>query len=336
MKIRVGAAALACVGLLGTAAAAPTMLAAQSRADGWVVPRTPGGHPDLQGNWTNETITPIERPDGQPAVLTAEEAAQIEGRRAERIEEASEPSDPDRPAPPVGGDGSTGAAGGVGGYNYFFIDAGDHVAVYDGEYRSSLITHPANGKRPPLTAEAQKSLAERRRQARQFGAYDNPENRPLGERCVISFGSNAGPPMTPNYFYNNNYTIVQTPDYVMIMTEMVHDARIIKLGAHQPLPRDIRPWMGDSWGRWEGDTLVVETTNINPDQSFQGVPASADLKVIERFTRADENTIDYEFTVIDPHLRTRNLGGGRYPIRSSTPRSMSTPATRAIMPLPMS
>ena len=125
----------------------------------------------------------------------------------------------------------------------------------------------------------------------------------------MSFGSNAGPPMAPNYFYNNNYTIVQTPDYVMIMTEMVHDTRIIKLGDHKPLPRDVRPWMGDSWGHWEGDTLVVETTNINEQQAFQGIPATADLKVVERFTRADENTINYEFTLIDPTTYTEPWGG---------------------------
>lgn len=298
----------ACVAACAVGLASPAAALAQSES-GWVIPRTPDGHPDLQGNWTNETITPIQRPEGQPAVLNAEQVAEIEGQRADRIEEAAQPSDPDRDAPPVGGDGSTGAAGGVGGYNYFFIDAGDHVAVYNGEHRSSLITRPANGRRPPLTPEAQKLLSERRQRARQFGQYDNPENRPLGERCVMSFGSNAGPPMTPNYFYNNNYTIVQTSDYVMILTEMVHDARIIKLGDHEPLPREIRPWMGDSWGRWEGDTLVVETTNINPEQSFQGIPATADLKVIERFTRADENTINYEFTVIDPTTYTEPWGG---------------------------
>ena len=300
---------------LGSAAAlmvAAAPAAAQARAassGGWAVPRTPDGRPDLQGNWSNATMTPIERPAERPLVLTWEEVAQLEGRREEHILDEAEPSDPDRPAPPVGGDGSTGAAGGVGGYNYFFIDAGDDIAVFDGERRSSLVVDPSNGRRPPLTAEGRRRLGERRDFARQFGAFDNPENRPLGERCITSFGSNAGPPMLPNYFYNNNYTIVQTPDHVMILTEMVHDYRVIRLGKPRPLPGHIRPWFGDSWGRWEGDTLVVETTNLHPDQALQGVPPSESMKVVERFTRADENTIHYRFTVDDPTMYERPWSG---------------------------
>ncbi len=278
----------------------------------WAAPRTPEGHPDLQGNWTNATITPLQRREGQGAVLAAEQVARIEGRRAERIDELSRPSDPNRGAPPVGGDGSTGAAGGVGGYNYFYIDAGDRVAVYDGEPRSSLIVDPPDGRIPPLTAEGQARVAGRRAFWGEFGSYDNPENRPLGERCLISFGSSAGPPMLPNYFYNNNYTIVQTADHVVIMAEMVHDARIIRLGERRPLPPQVRPWMGDSWGRWTGDTLVVETTNLHPLQLdrvriFTG--ASEDLTVIERFTRVDEHTINYEFTMHDPTAYTQPWTG---------------------------
>ena len=285
---------------------------AQTRATGaerWVVPRTPDGRPDLQGNWTNATITPMQRPEGRGPVLSAELVAEIEGRRQDRIEARSQASDPDRPAPPVGGDGSTGAAGGVGGYNYFWIDAGDRVAIFNGEPRSSLITDPPDGRRPPLTPEARDRLREARELRSRFGSYDNPENRPLAERCIMSFGSNAGPPMLPNYFYNNNYTIVQTADHIMIMTEMVHDTRIIRLGDRERLPEHVRPWMGDSWGRWEGDTLVVETTNFYPLQTLQGIPPSENMKVIERFTRADENTINYEFTVIAPMTYTRAWGG---------------------------
>ena len=292
------------------AAAHPT--AAQVRrasSGGWTVPRTADGRPDLQGNWSNATMTPIERAEGQPLVLDAEQVRAMEGRRRELILEEGAPSDPDREAPPVGGDGSTGAAGGVGGYNYFFIDAGDRVAVYNGEPRSSLVVDPPNGRRPELTPEARARLAEAREFRRQFGQYDNPENRPLAERCIMSFGSNAGPPMLPNYFYNNNYTIVQTPDHVMIMTEMVHDTRIIRMGDGPRLPKHVRPWMGDSRGRWEGDTLVVETTNLHPDQTLQGIPPSEDMRVIERFTRADEHTINYEFTVIDPLTYTAPWSG---------------------------
>jgi len=306
-RIVVAAGAVLLVAGMLSPLSAQTPARAGGRA--WIVPRTADGHPDLQGNWSNATITPIQRPDGQNLVLTPDEVARIEGNRAERIEEEAAPTDPDRPAPPVGGDGSTGAAGGVGGYNYFWIDAGDRVAVYDGQPRSSLITSPESGRRPPLTPEAQQRIAAARRDAPQFGPYDNPENRPMAERCILSFGSNLGPPMLPNYFYNNNYTIVQTADHVMIMTEMVHDVRVIKLGERKPLPPHIRPYGGDSWGRWVGDTLVVETTNIHPEQDLQGIAPTEALRVIERFSRADENTINYEFTVIDPTTYTQPWGG---------------------------
>ncbi len=296
--------------IAGVALVSLPVAQAQDRSD-WVVPRTADGRPDLQGNWTNGTMTPLERPEGQDLILSLEEVTARETGREDSIERRNAPSDPDREAPPVGGDGSTGAAGGVGGYNGFWLDAGDQVAIFNGEPRSSLITRPEDGTIPALTSDGQR----RRRQA--FGRlapeYDNPENRPVGERCILSFGSNAGPPMLPNYFYNNNYTIVQTPDHVMIMTEMVHDVRIVRIGEPKLLPDQVRPWMGDSWGRWEGDTLVVETTNFHPDQTSGYVylipPGSANLKVTERFTRADEHTINYEFTVEDPDTFEDTWGG---------------------------
>lgn len=309
MSIRI---ARTCLTTIAAAALlAPTVVEAQQQPapPGWEVPRTPYGHPDLQGNWSNATITPIQRPEGQEPILTRGEVAEIEGERVERIEEEAAPTDPDREAPPVGGDGSTGAAGGVGGYNYFWIDAGDRVAVFDGEYRSSLITNPPDGRVPQMTPEA----IQRRREAFAGfgqGAYDNPESRPMAERCIVSFGSNAGPPMLPNYFYNNNYTIVQTPDNVMILTEMVHDYRIIRLGERtSPLPDDVTPYFGDSWGEWVGDTLVVETTNLHPTQSLQGAPVTPDSKVVERLWRAGPNTLNYEFTVVDPSSFVAEWGG---------------------------
>jgi hypothetical protein len=273
----------------------------------WVAPRTPEGHPDLQGNWTNATLTPIERPRGLPLALSKEQVAALERVRSDTIEKLNRSSDPNRPAPPVGGDGSTGAAGNVGGYNYFWIDAGNRIAIVNGESRSSLIVDPVDGRLPPVTPAARAWAQERAAERRRFGQCDNPENRPLGERCLMSFGSNAGPPMLPNYFYNNNYTIVQTKDHVAIMTEMVHDVRIIPLGDAAPLPAAIRPWMGDSRGRWEGDTLVVETTNFHRMQTlssnvglFNALGSTDSLTVIERFHRADEQTILYRFTVRDP------------------------------------
>ncbi len=280
----------------------------------WTVPRTAWGHPDLQGNWSNATVTPIQRPEGQGPVHSPEDVARIEGRVQGAIANRYADSDPDREAPPVGGV-FTGdprfdaASGGTGGYNAFYIDAGERVAIFNGEPRTSLLVDPGNGRLPPLTDEGHARLAERRRLAQRFGAYDNPENRPLAERCIMSFGSNAGPPMLPNYFYNNNYTIVQTPDHIMIMTEMVHDVRVVRMGEPKPLPPHIRPWMGDSWGRWEGDTLVVETTNLHPNQTLQGIPPSEEMRVTERFTRAGEHVVNYEFTVDDPAMFERPWSG---------------------------
>jgi hypothetical protein len=271
-------------------------------------PRTADGHPDLQGNWSNATVTPLERPPGQPPALSADAVAKIEKGVQDRIQRLAAPSDPNRPAPPQGGDGSTGAAGNVGGYNNFWIDAGERVAVINGEYRTSLIVDPADGRVPAHTEAAKLRLAERAKRNGQFGQYDNPENRPLAERCLASFGSNAGPPMLPNYFYNNNYTIVQTPDHVMIMTEMVHDVRVIRLGKDRPrLPAAVRPWWGDSIGWWEGDTLVVETTNFHPAQVFRG--ASDTLKVTERLSRLDADTLLYKFTIDDPQTFSRPWSG---------------------------
>ena len=271
--------------------------AASSTSGEWVVPRTPDGRPDLQGNWSSATITPLQRPEGQDLVLTWEEVEVREGRAAGFLDAVSRPSDPDRSAPRAGG--------GVGGYNGIYIDRGDKVAKVYGEPRSSLITHPADGRTPELTPAAQARRAERRESRSQFGQYDHPELRPLGERCLVSFGSNAGPPMLPNGFYNNNYTIVQTPDHVVIMAEMVHDARIIKIGDGPRLPEHIRPWMGDSWGHWEGDVLVVETTNIHPLHRYSG----EEMKVIERFSRMAEDAVLYEFTIDDPSTYTEPWGG---------------------------
>jgi hypothetical protein len=273
----------------------------------WTMRRTPEGRPDLQGTWTNATITPVERPDAFSELeLTEAQVAQLEKGVADRIERLAQPSDPNRPAPPKGGDGSVGPAGNVGGYNNFWIDSGTRVARIHGKPRSSLIVDPPDGRVPPLTPEAQKRAAERLAALKTRGQYDHPESRPLGERCLLAFGSSSGPPMLPNYFYNNNYQIVQTPDHVMILVEMVHDARIIRIGGEH-LPKHIRPWMGDSIGRWDGDTLVVETTNFPPQQTFRG--ASENLRVIERFRRIDADTILYRFTIDDPTTFTRQWSG---------------------------
>ena len=283
--------------------------AAQSRASAgeWVVPRTAEGHADLQGTWTNVTITPFQRSEEQESpTLTFEEVQQRQDGEVARVISRAQPSDPDRPAPRAGG---SAASGSVGGYNNVYIDRGTNIAIVNGEYRSSLLTRPSDGRRPDLTDEGQKRMDAYRAFRDQFGRYDHPELRPLGERCIMSFGSSAGPHMIPNNFYNNNYIFVQTADHILIMSEMVHDARIIRIGDGPRLPPDVRPWMGDSWGHWEGDALVVETTNFNPLQTFRGIPPTDHLKVTERFTRPDEETILYEFTVDDPTTYEEPWGG---------------------------
>jgi len=278
----------------------PTPLDAQLRG-GWTAPRTHDGHPDLSGNWTNVTITPFEREEGREPVLSQDEVARLEGGAEARVERGAEPSDPDRAPPQAGAS--------VGGYNNVYIDRGNRVAIVNGEPRSSLVTRPANGRRPPLTPNGRRRAAERRAFLDQFGEYDHPELRPLGERCIVSFGTSAGPPMIPNTFYNNNYTIVQTADHILILTEMVHDVRVIRLGERTPLRSDVTPWFGDSWGRWEGETLVVETTNLNPRHPFRGIVPTERTRVIERFTRVDEETILYDFTIVDPDNYTEPWGG---------------------------
>jgi len=314
MSLRYSNALLAlCIVITALVVAAP--VTAQSMNGRWVMPRTANGHPDLQGNWSNATLTPIQRPRDQSLVVSLEAGAARAQEQADYVARRAAPSDPNRSAPPVGGDGNNRpGAGAVGGYNDFYIDRGSEFAIYNGEIRSSLIVDPVDGRYPARTeaSNARRSEARRLRGAAGIGQYDNPENRPLAERCLTSFGSNMGPPMLPNYFYNNNYTIVQTADHVMIMTEMVHDTRIIRLGEPESLPANVRPWFGDSWGHWEGDALVVETTNFHPIQLAQtGVFAGAtkSLKVTERFTRADENTINYEFTIDDPETFTRTFSG---------------------------
>src|SRR5262249_26642899 len=274
------------------------------------LPRMPDGHPDLTGVYDLATLTPLERPNGAAAVLSDEEAAKLERQVADQNRAADRKLDPDRPAPPLGGDGSIGAAGNVGGYNAFWLDRGSQYTIVDGQRRTAMIIDPPDGKVPALTPEA-RQRAMSRFAARPTsdagesrdpglepaGAYDDPERRPLGERCLLGFGSTSGPPVLPNYFYNNLHEIVQTPDEVVILTEMVHDARIVRMNAKH-LPSTIRKWLGDSIGWWDGDTLVVETTNFTDKTRYRG--SSENLKVTERFTRADPKTLKYRFTIEDP------------------------------------
>ena len=290
--------------------------AAQNRTSNarWVVPRTPDGHPDLQGNWTNQTLTTLERGAGRGPVYTPEQVAQIEQGSVARFVAGEQPSDPGRRAPGAGGSVD------IAPYNNVYFEFGHRVAVVNGEARTSLITFPSDGRIPAFTTAGESQIQQARDLKGQFEEFDHPELRPFAERCIVSYGSPGGPPMLPTTGYNSNYTIVQTPDHVLIMTEMVHDARIIRIGDGPRLPPHVRPWFGDSWGRWEGDVLVVETTNMNPRQEFsanvgatlfgaQDPHPSAQMKVTERFSRVDEETILYEFTVDDPTVYTETWGG---------------------------
>lgn len=274
-------------------------------ARAWQVPRTPDGHPDLQGNWSNATLTPFQRAEGRGPVFTPEEVAELE-----RVDEECPPNPGTVVCGRTQSTGSTNEARLSGNeYNEIYWDRGSRVAVVNGEARTSLITRPADGRIPALTSAARERAAEAQALRSQFGQYDHPELRPLAERCFV-FGRGVAPPMTPNGAYNNNYTIVQTADHVLVLSEMVHDYRIIRLGERQPMPNHVRPWFGDSWGRWEGDVLVVETTNMNPLHTLQGgVAPTEHTKVTERFRRVDEDTIVYEFTVEDPTSYAEPWGG---------------------------
>jgi hypothetical protein len=250
--------------------------------------------------WTSATITPLERPNeysGRRA-LTVEEAARLEHAEASLVSNSAKPTDLQQQLPGDCKDFGRGC-----GYNNFWLDRGSQVVSIDGEKRTSLLIDPPDGKIPPLTGERQKSMAARTQQMRQN--FDGPEARPLGERCLLAFGSSSGPPMLP-VLYNNHYQIVQSKDAVMILVEMVHDARVVRLGGTH-VASNVRKWMGDSVGHWEGETLVVETTNFTDHESFRGT--TPDARVIERFTRVAPDKIHYRFTVEDPKAFTRSFTG---------------------------
>ena len=265
----------------------------------WQVPITSYGHPDLQGVWTSASVTTLERDKalGETLVVGVEEARRLEQQSALNVltEADSAPSDPDR-LPPTDGDTDAG-------YNAFWIDPGTRLAEIDGDYRTSFIVNPEDGQIPYSAAAGIAFF-----QYGQDSGYDGPEQRPLGERCMVGFGSSGGPPMLP-VLYNNNYQIVQNKNYVLILAEMNHDARIIRLN-DEHMNDAFQPWLGDSVGYWDKNTLVVETINFHPQQSFRFaikhslyLPQTA--KVTERFTRTGQERILYEFTVEDSGAYTQ-------------------------------
>ena len=253
-------------------------VAAAGQDDTWQAPRTADGRPDLQGVWDFRSLTPLERPEdlSDQDVFTQEEAAQFTEERLAAL-------DKDQPGP----DGRIPLSGG---YNDFWWDYGRQLTD---DLRTSLVVDPSDGRIPSLTADG-RERADLRRAALGRDAH-GPEDRGAFERCILGF--NAGPPMNPSA-YNNNMQLFQTADHVVILNEMVHDARVIPLDGSDHLPDGVRQWRGDSRGRWEGDTLVIETKNFTDKTSFRGTGPG--LYLVERFTRVEEGTLVYEYTVTDP------------------------------------
>jgi len=282
-------AALLMMGLVGA-----TPVRAQSPdsspANAYTPPRTPDGQPDLQGFWTNSTYTPLERPDGVTTEFyTPEGVAETEARAGAREAEQTVPGT----IPDVHYD-----------FTQFGLDRSQTTMARS--LRTSLIVDPPDGRMPAMTEEGRRRVARREEEARlRGGRWDSAENNQLDDRCLIM--RTAGPPML-NTSYNSNYQIVQAPGYVMILVEMIHDVRIIPLdGRPRPNPR-VRKWMGTSRGRWEADTLVVETSGFNGKNPFNG--SSENMSVIERFTRIDDDTILYNFTIDDESTWTQPWSAG--------------------------
>jgi hypothetical protein len=295
-------------------------------ADGYKPPMNSLGQPDLGGTWTNASLTPQTRSPlyGTRAVQSPDEVKALEGAAANKAAEGDAKSDLS-----VSLTNTTN----VGAYNQGWIDGGSLVMRVHGEPRTSVLTTPDGqipvlkgqsprtlpagagsveaGKRAVKAAQAIDQLAAQgnttgQEAALKSGQFDNPENRALGERCLISFGRNGGPPMFSNGWYNNNYQFVQSRDAVVIDIEMVHDTRVIRLNAKHRSD-GVRPWFGDSVGHYEGDTLVVETTNIPERQNYAG--SWKNLKVTERFTRVSKDRMLYQFTIDDPTMWDKPWGG---------------------------
>ena len=275
------------------------------------IPRTPSGRPDLSGTYDVATLTPLERPEkyGDNLYISVEDAKKIAEEEKIRYDERAQNSDPNREAPPEGAS--------VGGYNYFWLDRGVDSFAVDGKFRTSIIVEPKNGRRPPLT-EAGQAYADKRAESRDKytgeawwvdqdgpGPYDNMEQRGHPERCILGFTGTT--PSFPSG-YNNYKRIVQTEDHIMILVEMVHDARSVRMNSEHG-PASVRKWLGDSIGWWEGDTLVVDTTGFHPLSHSSASRWTRDTgtenpHVVERFTRLENGDLLYRFTVEDNAIWT--------------------------------
>lgn len=283
------------------------------------IKRTASGQPDLSGFYDSGTLTPLNRPKelGDKKFMTRPEAEVLKKMSGLLQSDADKVSDPNREAPPSGGDGQHGfGAGGVGGYNTFWVDPGSDVSELNGQIRTSIVYAPANGRQPAMTPRGMQAMADNFSSFAYtndgtaswlkkggHGPFDGPEDLALAERCLLGFS--AGPPSLPG-LYNNYKRIVQTEDHVMILLEMVHDARIIRMNAEHG-PASHRTWLGDAIGRWEGDILVVETTNFRNQTGLYG--GDENLYLIERFTLQENGDLLYDFTVKDDTAWTQPWSG---------------------------
>jgi hypothetical protein len=261
---------------------------ASDRAGSWTPPRTPWGDPDIQGQWNNQTSTPLQRPTTGPLAgretISEEEAETFEQTERRSFDEAPRAGDP-------------------GTYNAFWRDEGKALT------RTSLITDPPDGRIPPYTPEALARLAAERAERAKRGPADSYTDLSLWTRCVSRGWNGIGS------WYSSNYQIFQSPGYVIVFQELIHEPRIIPLDARPHLPPGTTQWLGDSRGRWEGDTLIVETTNFDPRTNFQG--SRETLRLVERYRLRDADNLDYEFTIDDPKTFTRQWTAAR-PMRRQT------------------
>ena len=294
--------------LLGASAA---VLSGLTVAQQYQVPETEWGVPDFRAVWKHASIIPFERPValGEKRAYTQDEAMAIEQSEQQRFDADNEPLDPDRPPPEVAD-----SLPPIGNYDLFWRDDAQFIPTIDGEFRTSAIIDPPNGRLPPLQPEMLGRLEEQRRddQGTRGRTSIGPEGRSLGERCLVAFGNLSGPVMSP-IIYNSHLQFVQSPGYVVIIAEMVHDARIIRItDQRNPAAEQHRKWMGDSIGRWEGDTLVVETRYFNAWHRLRGLPVE-NITLTETFRRTSDYKLIYGFTVEDPSLFTESFSG-EYPL----------------------
>ena len=281
--------------------AAITLSSLAMAAENYEPARTASGKPDLRGFWTNASLTTMQRSsnyEGVGLTIPLEQLGELTANHHQNVRQATDDNQ-------VQGELPSGKDLGQGrGYNAFWVDPGSAFGYVKGEYRTSWITYPESG-RIPYSEEGSRLRQENRAK---FSGNDGPEGRALGERCIIGFGSTGGPPMN-NVLYNNMYQIVQTDDYVMIMVEMAHDARIIPIDKDHR-PDAWKPWLGDSIAHWDGDVLVVETRNLHPQQAPRNVAAlSEEGVVVERFSRFSDEQVLYEFEVRDPIFYTEAWSG---------------------------